>query len=94
MFNPQAHIYVTVGFSIDDARQLEKIIKPLIDVYDDVDSLKTILDIAVQIQKLPSIIESHDAIKDHDDDDEEADENEYDGIQYPNTNLIQNWRMN
>lgn len=94
MFDHNTPIYVTIGLNIEDARQLEEIIRPLIDIYDDVDSLKLILDTAVQIQKLPSIIEAHDVLSENENEDEYDEELNFDGIRYPHTNLIQNWRMN
>jgi|CXWK01.1.fsa_nt_gi hypothetical protein len=107
MIDPRTPIYVQLAMSIADAKELEEILKPLVDVYDS-RMLGAILDLSQQIQQLPSIIEAHDAIQDNDEaeDDEIVGENEVnikmqcdywdntDGMERYGNGILQNWRMN
>lgn len=94
MFDPTLPIYVQLKVTIADAKKLEEILKPLADIYEN-DTLDALIDLAQQIQQLPSIIDAHEAMMDDDDEDFDGDDGyDFDGIQYPETNLVQNWRMN
>lgn len=90
MFNSEMPIYVTIGLTIEKAKRLEDILRLWVDIYDDNTGLRDILDMAIQIQQIPSILEEHDMITTRDDEDEYI----ADHIQYPKTNFFQNWKMN
>lgn len=89
-------ISVHMFTSVKDATELGSLFESLIEAYPDNMTVKALYEICKVVQTLPSVIEQHDAERlingDGDDDDDEP--MDMDRLQFPNTTLTQNWKMN
>ena len=82
-------VAVSFQITLNEARELESVFESLSAIHPDNVALVELHRLTKMIQDLPAILEQHDA-------ETETDEEDigYDGIRFPYTNVVQNWRMN
>ena len=86
-------VSVTIQITVNEAKELESVFESLAAIRPDNGALAELCRLTKMIQELPAILVQHDAEKAVGDLTDEE-EGGYDGIRFPHTNIVQNWRMN